>query len=129
MTRRNRSAFVFLTALLILSLTVAAMFVLANVATQMLFDSNHALAEARARNLTASALAWAHRAGENSAATQAAEPVELDVSDLDTPDGSVRVGFVKGADRPERVSVAISCTAVRVTINRRFEWIDTGGRR
>ncbi len=124
MRRRYRKGYVILLALLAVALTATAMFVLAGISNSLAAEANRSQAEAHARNLTACALTWA---GRNRDTAKIGKTIELNVADLNIPDGGVSVTPLesKGAPREKspRVRIDTRCRSGRHVIKRSTKYL------
>ena len=111
----GRRGFTMLLALAVLATVSSAVLIFANISGTMLHQERTAHAEADARNLTLSAIAWAHlNAGEQGVS-------QLDVGSLGVSEGAVSVSVAEDGPQPV-VQVSLSCNRGQMRINRTADY-------
>ncbi len=114
MNRARPKGFALLLVLTFLALAGAMMIVLGDVSSSMLHETDRGLAQARQRNLEASALAWLRR-NRDVPAERLAAGVELDANSLGgqrlevrrTGNGQVEIAAEARAGRVQRKSATV----------------------
>ena len=107
MKHSTRGGFMLILAVVGVGLVAAAMLILAGLAHSLIFDANQGYLEACNRNLTASALAWAQQNRDKIRDSQEDEPIELDISGLDTADGNLQITVLEPRKRTPRLQINI----------------------
>jgi len=115
-TRQN--GFAIITALLLVLLVASSTILLMEISKGMLFESNREFAEAETRNLTASALAWMQVNTDKPSAPQENSDVVLDVTQLQTSKGSLRIAKPKGESPTHPVKITTRSCRGRMNIER-----------
>jgi len=105
--RAGRQGYAILLALLMISLVGAAVFVLARVSNDFLFEADQAYGNACRRNLAASALAWARQHPDELRKAGPARAISLEADSLKVHDGRLRLTPLAPAGKLARVRLHI----------------------
>ena len=100
------------------------MFVLANGANTMLFESDTAYLDACKRNLVASGLAWAGRniKNESSPPRRINRTIELDTADMSIRGSTLSVTIDIPRDKKAEVQINTSCSRGRRTLRHKDKY-------
>ena len=101
------------------------MFVLANGANTMLFESDTAYLDACKRNLVASGLAWAGRNIKNESRETFNRTIELDTADMSIRGSTLSVTIDIPRDKKAEVQINTSCSRGKRTLRHKDKyWIE-----
>ena len=100
----------------------AQMFVLTSGSNTMLFESKNAYLEASRRNLTASALAWAHKSLKNQNSQAFNKATKLNLDDIELERSFLSVIIEKVEDKYAHVQVNASVSRGRQSLSHRKKY-------
>jgi len=116
MKRNREKGFILVLVITTLAAIAAVMFVMADDANTMLFQSDTAHLRAAQRNLTASALAWARHNVANQKAEALNKPIDLDITSLSTRPATLTITIDTPENKKPQAQIATSTTRKRRTL-------------
>ena len=112
----HNHGFAMLFVIVIITAVAVALFVLTDDTNTLIFQTDRAYLQAVRRNLTASGLAWAQKAGRSVDPPKTDRPITLDVLSLTAHEATLTVTLAKTTGDAGRAEVAASCTRKRRTL-------------
>lgn len=116
MKERKQNGFVLVLVITAMAVIGLEMFVLANIANTMQFQSHTAYLQACERNLVASGLAWTKQNIRNKSGENFDKMIELDVTEMDIRAAALDVTISIPSGEETEVRINTSCTRGRQTL-------------
>jgi len=116
MKRNREEGFILVLVITTLAAIAAVLFLIADDANTMLFQSDTAHLRAAQRNLTASALAWARHNAEKEDPQNLNKPIDLDVTNLSTRPATLSVTIDAQENKQPQAQITTSTTRKRRTL-------------
>ena len=113
MKKEQKSGFVLLLVITIMSLIGAEMFVLTGNSNTIMFQSETAYLNACERNLIACGLAWAEQNIKNQSPENFNRTIELDVANMDIRNSTLAVVMGVPTDKEAEIRINTSCSSRR----------------
>ena len=122
MKTNKEKGFILVLVIATLAAIAAVMFLIADDANTMLFQSDTAHLRAAQRNLKASALAWARHNVANQKAEALNKPVDLDITSLSTRPATVSITINAPESAKPQAQITTSTTRKRRTLKSRNKY-------
>lgn len=122
MTKHKQKGFILLVVIVVMLTMAAELYILANIANIMLFNSNTAYLKACQRNLTASGAAWTRQNIRDFTGENAVKEVQLDVNELDIKNSSLSLTAISSAGEEPEIRISTRCSRGRQSLKRSFEY-------
>ncbi len=122
MKTNREKGFILVLVIAILAAIAAVMFLIADDANTMLFQSDTAHLRAAQRNLTASALAWARHNVGNEASETLNKPITLDTTTLSTRPATLSITINAAESGKPKAQITTSTTRKRRTLKSRNKY-------
>ena len=122
MKTNKEKGFILVLVIATLAAIAAVMFLIADDANTMLFQSDTAHLRAAQRNLTASALAWARHNVANQKAEALNKPVDLYITSLSTRPATVSITINAPESAKPQAQITTSTTRKRRTLKSRNKY-------
>ncbi len=118
MKHPTQNGFVLILAVVGIALAAAALYILAGLAANLLFDANQAYLEAYNRNLSSSALAWAQQNRQDLSDSALTDEIRLDIEQLMIPDGDLRITPLAPREKSLRLQITTECRRETMKLER-----------
>lgn len=122
MKRNREKGFILILVITMLAAIAAVMFLMADDANTMLFQSDTAHLRAAQRNLTASALAWARHNAKKEDPQNLNKPIDLDVTNLSTRPATLTITIDAPENKKPQAQITTSTTRKRRTLKSKNEY-------
>ena len=116
MKKTSQNGFVLILVIIAIAIIGIDMFVLADIANTMQFQSQNAYLKACRRNLLASGLLWANENTREKSSEIFDKTIQLDVSKMNIRDSALDVTMSIASDEEAEVQINTSCSRGRQTL-------------